>query len=145
MASGRGWSRADAALAGPSGAAGARELNLWSLVELAHQDLDYLAEEVGSGRLGDVRAIRGVTVLAEATRRVGFEVRPLPRNLRWALIRQVLALVLASHHRVGAKDLDRGVPWPGEPWMSSQTLLMRLKSRPTSTAGGQPVEVESNS
>ena len=117
-------------------------LKPWSLVELARLDLDYLAAEVASGRLGDVRAIRGVGLLAEATRRVGFEVRPLPHSMRWALIRHVLALVLASHHRAGAKDLDRGLPWPAEAWMSSQTLLTRLKSKPAGIAGGQPVELE---
>jgi hypothetical protein len=118
------------------------ELKPWSLVELARVDLDHLAAEVASGRLGDVRAIRGVGLLAEATRRVGFEVRPLPHSMRWALIRHVLALVVTSHHRAGAKDLDRGVPWPAEAWMSSQTLLMRLKSRPAGIVGGQPVELE---
>jgi len=118
------------------------ELKPWSLVELARLDLDCLAAEVASGQLGDVRAIRGVGLLAGATRRVGFEVRPLPHSLRWALIRHVLALVLASHHRAGAKDLDRGVPWPAEAWMSSQTLLMRLKPKPAGIAGGQPLELE---
>jgi hypothetical protein len=118
------------------------KVNPWTLVELARLDLDYLAAEVASGRLGDVRAIRGVTMLSEATRRVGFEVRPLPHILRAALIRHVLALVLASHHRTGAKDLDRGVPWPGEVWMSTQVLVRRLKSKPAGTAG-QPVELES--
>lgn len=120
------------------------DLNPWSLLELARRDLDDLAAEVASGQLGDVRAIRGVTVLAEATRRVGFEVRPLPHNLRWALIRRVLTLVLASHHRAGAKDLDRGVPWPGEAWMGSRTLLMRLEPGTLSAADLHPVELESN-
>jgi peptidoglycan-N-acetylglucosamine deacetylase len=120
------------------------ELNPWSLLELARRDLDDLAAQVASGRLGDVRAIRGVTVLAEATRRVGFEVRPLPQNVRWALIRRVLTMVLASYHPAGAKELDRGVPWPGEAWMSSRTLLRRLRPGTPSTAEVRPVELESN-
>jgi peptidoglycan-N-acetylglucosamine deacetylase len=107
-------------------ASGGEDVNPWTLVEAASRDLDDLAREVASGRLGDVRAIRGVTVLASATRRLGFEVRPLPHNFRWALVRQVLALVLASHHHDGAKELDRGLPWPGEAWMSSRALLSRL-------------------
>lgn len=120
----------------------AGELKPWSLVELGRRDLDHLAAEVASGRLGEVRAIRGVGLLAEVTRRVGFEVRPLPHSMRWALIRHVLALVLAAHRSAGAKDLERGVPWPAEAWMSSQALLMRLKSKPAGIAGGQPVELE---
>jgi hypothetical protein len=103
----------------------------WELVEMARRDLDALAVEVTSGRLGDVRALRGVTVLARAARRAGFEVRPLPRNLRWALIRDVSALVLAAYRPDWIKELDRGLAWPGEVWMSTPALCRRLEAAPT--------------
>ena len=107
----------------------------WALVEQVRRDLGALGEEVVSGRLGDVRAVRGVTVLARAASRAGFEVRPLPHNLRWALIRYVSALVMASYHRLGIKELDRGLPWPGEIWMSATALGARLHdSTPTPRA-----------
>jgi hypothetical protein len=103
-------------------------LRPWELVERARDDIDTIAEEVASGRLGEVRALRGVTILAAAATRAGFEVRPLPRNLRWALIRNISALVLASYHPRGIAELDRGLPWPGEVWMSSRFLETRLKA-----------------
>jgi len=103
-----------------------RSPNPWSLMENAARDLDVLAELVASGRLGGVRAVRGVTALAPGAARLGFEVRPLPHNLRWSLIRNLFALVLASYHRDGARELDRGLPWPAEAWLSSRALQRRL-------------------
>ena len=105
--------------------------NPWQLIDLAGRDLDVLAELVASGGLGDVRAIRGVTVLARAAARLGFEVRPLPRNLRWTLVRDLSALVIATYHRAGAKELDRGLAWPGEVWLSSRALQRRLTAEST--------------
>jgi hypothetical protein len=102
--------------------------NPWSLIEQAGRDLDVLAELVASGALGDVRAVRGVTVLARGAARLGFEIRPLPRNLRWSLIRNLSALVVASNHPGGAKELDRGLDWPGEVWLSSGALERRLSA-----------------
>ncbi|MDQ6877411.1 MAG: hypothetical protein M3082_06870 [Candidatus Dormibacteraeota bacterium] len=101
----------------------------WTLVDMARNDLDSLAAQVASGRLGEVRAIRGITVLAPAAGRAGFEVRPLPHNLRWALVRHLSALVMASYHRDGPRELDRGLPWPGEVWMSASALRGRLQTR----------------
>ncbi len=116
----------------------------WALVEQARKDLDALAEEVASGRLGNVQAIRGVTVLAPAASRAGFEVRPLPHNLRWALVRYLSALVMASYHRDGIRELDRGLPWPGEVWMSGKALLGRLDEPPRLAAPSPDAGVESS-
>lgn len=116
-----------------SGIGEASRMNPWDLIEMMRRDLDALAVEVTSGRLGDVRAVRGVTVLARVATRAGFEVRPLPRNLRWALIRDVSALVLASYRHDGIRHLDRGLPWPGEVWMSSRALSGRLREAPGSS------------
>ena len=115
----------------------------WALVERAREDLDALAEEVASGRLGNVQAIRGVTVLAPAASRAGFEVRPLPHNFRWALVRYLSALVMASYHRDGIRELDRGLPWPGEVWMSARALRARLDGTPRLAARRRDPGVES--
>jgi hypothetical protein len=101
-----------------------------------NSELDALTEEIARGRLGDVQALRGVTVLARASSRVGFEVRPLPHNLRWALVRDLAALVLAAYHRDALTELDRGVPWPEEAWMSSAALRGRLATRSKSSLLG---------
>jgi hypothetical protein len=120
-------------------------LKPWELVERVRDDIDAIAEEVASGRLGEVRALRGITVLATAATRAGFEVRPLPHNLRWALIRNISALVLASYHPGGIRELDRGLPWPGEVWMSSLHLQMRLKSSHLPTGRGAEAFAEPSS
>jgi hypothetical protein len=100
--------------------------NLWALAHLLNGDLDALAEDFVSGRLVDVIAVRGVTVLAPTARRLGFEARPLPRNFRWALIHSLAGLVIASYHQGGVSEVEHGVPWPGEIWMSAATLRRRI-------------------
>lgn len=99
--------------------------NPWALGPLIKADLAVLAREIAEGRLGDVIALRGVTVLARMAGRFGFEVRPLDRNLRWALVRNIAALVIASYHLDAETELARGVPWPGELWMSVRALSLR--------------------
>jgi hypothetical protein len=107
----------------------------WRLARLLALDLDELARRVAAGDFGEVRALRGVTVFAEAATRLGFEVRPLPRNLASAAVRQISALVIAVYDPHGLESLRRGLPWPGEIWMSRGTLLTRV-SRTPSDAGG---------
>ena len=104
--------------------------NLWALGPLLDADLDNLARDVGSGRVGSVAAVRGVTVLATMAARFGFEVRPLPRNLRWRLIQSLAALVIASYHAAGRAEVRRGVAWPGEIWMSARALRGRVEGEP---------------
>lgn len=107
----------------------------WQLARLMASDLDELARLVNSGKLGEVRALRGVTVWAAAAGRLGFEVRPLPHSLATAAVRQVGALVLVAYDPHGLDRLDRGLPWPGEIWMSRYALLSRLKPPPSGPAG----------
>jgi hypothetical protein len=99
--------------------------NFWSLGPRVKADLDALRDLLGGDDLGDVTALRGVTVLATMARRFGFEVRPLPNNLRWGLVHSLAGLVLASYHGSSGVDLERGIPWPGEIWMSASALRCR--------------------
>ncbi|HYU62960.1 MAG TPA: hypothetical protein VEN12_04195 [Verrucomicrobiae bacterium] len=104
--------------------------NVWALGPRLDADLDHLAIDVCSGRVGSVAAVRGVTVLASMAPRFGFEVRPLPRNLRWRLIQSLAGLVIASYHAAGRAEIKRGVAWPGEIWMSARALRERVQGEP---------------
>lgn len=104
--------------------------NVWALGPRLDADLDNLARDVDSGRVGSVAAVRGVTVLASMAARFGFEVRPLPRNFRWRLVQSLAGLVIASYHAAGRAEIQRGVAWPGEIWMSASALRERLQGEP---------------
>jgi hypothetical protein len=97
----------------------------WALAPLLNDDLDALAGTFASGALGSVVALRGITVHAAMARRFGFEVRPLPRSLRWALIRLLGAIVFLSYRPEDTRVLEEGIPWPGEIWMSASALRNR--------------------
>jgi hypothetical protein len=100
--------------------------NVWALAPRINADLDALGELVVAGSLGPVAALRGITVLAGMAARFGFEVRPLPHNLRWSLIHMLGGLVLASYQPDKRRSLEQGLPWPGEIWMSATALRTRL-------------------
>jgi len=97
----------------------------WHLLELARSDLQTLAELVASGQLGDVRALRGVTLFARAGKRLGFTVRPLPVTWYTRLQRYFLVGLVAVYHLRGwrATERLRGRRWPEEAWMSRARLL----------------------
>jgi hypothetical protein len=100
--------------------------NVWAIAPRLNEDLDELARLVASGAVGRVEALRGITVHAAMARRFGFEVRPLPHNLRWALVHGLGVLVAAVYGPRDSTDVvDRGAPWPGELWMSRRALLNR--------------------
>ena len=101
----------------------------WRLPALLAADLDVLADQIEAGRLGDVKALRGLTVLAGGALRVGFEVRSLPPSMSLTLLRYVAALVIATYHPHGFEILDRGLPRLGEVWMSRKVLLERTRTK----------------
>lgn len=104
--------------------------DIWALAPRLSDDLDALGRRISSGAFGAVTAIRGITVLARVAGRFGFEVRPLPHNFRWSLIHSLGALVMASYQsKDGGDDIARGVPWPGEVWMSASALRARIDRR----------------
>jgi YkoP-like protein len=110
------------------------EGGLWHLARVLASDLDDLARLVRAGELGEVRALRGVTVLAVVAGRLGFEVRPLAHGLTTAAVRQIAALVLVAYDPHRLERLDRGLPGPGEIWMSRDALLSRLQPQPSQPA-----------
>lgn len=72
-------------------------------------------------------AAHGVTLFGEAARRLGFEVRPLPRTPWWRLVRFFLWGLRAVYHPGGRGH--RPPPWPVEVWLSLDTLQGRVNDR----------------
>ena len=106
--------------------------NPWDTMERLNADLDRLAAQVAGGSLGSVRALHGVTLFATPGRRLGFEVHPVPHTLTWSLRRYFLIGLLPIYHRDGWREFDRmrRDRWPGELWMSVDTLLRRRLKAP---------------
>ena len=99
----------------------------WPLLAEAREDLHHLACEIQRGTLGPVRALRGITLLARAGRRLGFEVQPAPATWYTRLQRFFFVGLLAIYHPQGwdvaQRFRQRG--WPGIAWMSTQVLIAR--------------------
>lgn len=98
----------------------------WLAMRGAAEDLAVLA---APGRLGaEVKAIRGVTLLARGAPRLGFEVRALPRS-RWnALTRFFMVGLFTIYNPEGRQRvaLERAT-YPAEIWMGRQTLASRYQ------------------
>lgn len=114
----------------------AGRLSPWSALALAARDLEALAGPIARGELGPVRALHGVTIFAQAARRLGFEVRPLPRTWVWRLVRFFLLGLLVIYHPAGWARLARlrAEVWPGEVWLSVAALSSRAPAPGTFTA-----------
>ena len=114
----------------------------WSLLRAAREDLRTLASLVNARELGDVRAVRGVTLFARAGRRLGFEVRPLPPTWYARLQRFFFVGLLAVYHPRGwqAAERFRERGWPGETWMSRERLLhlYAVRREAATPAAGEP-------
>lgn len=121
-------------------AAAAASSTPWNLMRMAREDLRTLAELVDAGALGEVRAVRGVTLFARAGRRLGFEVRPLPPTWYARLQRFFFVGLLAVYHPRGwqAAERLRERGWPGEVWMSRQRLLQLYSARRQATSPVTP-------
>lgn len=103
----------------------------WQVFRLIADDLTELACQLATPPFVDVVAIHGVTLLAPPGTRLGFEFHPLPRTLGWAFVHYFLVGLLAVYHPRGwqgaARVRERA--WPGELWMSRDTLLARFATR----------------
>lgn len=109
----------------------ARGWRPWLTIRILAEDLDALARRVAAGELGDVRAVHGVSLLAAESRRLGFEVHPLPRTWRWRLVRFYLVGLAALYHPRGWRGSRHlQARWPGELWLSAAELRRRLGSAP---------------
>jgi hypothetical protein len=108
----------------------------WRWLDTARRDLEELAERSRTGKLGDFRALHGVTLLHAGARRLGFEIRPLPPTLQVRLERFYLVGLEAVTHPNGIARLERGRRrhWPAEIWLSRQALENRDVRRRTRTS-----------
>ncbi len=104
--------------------------NPWSLVRAVDGDLEALRGRIAAGRLGEVRALHGVSLFARAGARLGFEVRPLPTTWQWTLVRFFFVGLVALYHHQGWKAASVAAGrWPGEVWMSRAALERRSGRR----------------
>lgn len=103
------------------------EWNPWTTMEAMALDLRELAVLLDAGTFGHAVALHGTTLFAVPGRRLGFEVRPVPHSIGWALERYFLIGLLPIYHREGwtAFDRFRRDRWPAELWMSAATLRSR--------------------
>ncbi len=93
---------------------------------LAEMRADLAALAARPDVVGYARGIRGTTVFAPAARRLGFEVRPLPRTFANRALRYYLVGLAAIHHAEGWRGLrDPEALWPGEVWMPIEALGRR--------------------
>ena len=99
----------------------------WSpfdVVSRARTDLGTLARLVAAGSLGEVAAVHGVSLIAPALARLGFEVTPLDRTAGARLLHFYLVGLLAVYHPEGWRSAGRARDgaWPAEAWMSTRRL-----------------------
>lgn len=99
----------------------------WLATRWVAEDLATLAT---SGRLApQVKALRGVSLLARGSRRLGFEVRELPRS-RWnSLVRFFMLGLLTIYHPNGRRRLRQAErdAHPAEVWLGRRTLEDRYQ------------------
>jgi hypothetical protein len=91
------------------------------------QDLRLLAQQVASGRFGDITALHGSTILHVAAKRLGFQVDELPDSLWKRGARFYMAGLMQVYHLRG--DEVSGLkekPWELKGvWLSRAALLTR--------------------
>jgi hypothetical protein len=95
----------------------------WVAMRQMAADLEMLAELLPP----EVRALHGVTLLARATRRLGFEVRPLPRTLKSDFTRLYMLGLLRIYNPRGDLRLAQAKPdaYPAEIWFGRRAPVER--------------------
>ena len=108
----------------------------------AREDLRCLARWIAQPGFDiNVRAFRGITLLANAAARLGFSVRPRPVTLRRRLDRMFMTGLLMLYTVDGLTRIDKGSTvrsYPQEVWMSRRELLRRYGTRGAIERGGAP-------
>jgi hypothetical protein len=95
------------------------------------QDLQFLADQVASGKFGNVAALHGVTLLHVAARRLGFQIDELPDSL-WKKGAQfyMAGLMQVYHLRGGEVSGLRDKRWElKEVWLSRAALMGKYGSK----------------
>ena len=97
-------------------------------VHQLREELTEVATRVRRGELGDVTGVRGTSLMGEAGGVLGFEIRPLPRNVASVLKQYFLVGLDAIYHPRGlrASSMRR---WPAETWMTVEALLERYPEK----------------
>ena len=106
-----------------------RETNsAFYVVRRMGEDLTALASRVGGGQLGAVSIITGTSLMGEAGGILGFETRPLPRNLANVLKHYFFVGLDAIYHPRGLRP--RSIRrWPVESWMTADALQGRYGAK----------------
>jgi hypothetical protein len=91
------------------------------------QDLQFLAQQVASGRFGNITALHGITLLYVAAGRLGFQVDELPDSLWKKGARLYMAGLMQIYHLRGDEVTElRQKSWElKEVWLSKAALLSR--------------------
>jgi len=100
----------------------------WEALHCFAKDLSYLAEQMVNGMFDSgVTALHGVTLLHTGTKRLGFQVMPLPTTLWKKLVRFYLTGLMQIHHPLGKERLKAmGKPLEVKGvWLSRAELLRR--------------------
>jgi hypothetical protein len=112
---------------------GRRNLNLntsqspWEILGCFAQDLHFLAQQVVSGRFGNITALHGITILHVAAGRLGFQIDELPDSL-WnsGACFYMAGLMQVYHLRGDGVSGLREKSWElKEVWLSKAALLIR--------------------
>ena len=91
------------------------------------QDLHLLAQQVTSGRFGNITALHGSTILQVAARRLGFQIDELPDSLWKKGARFYMAGLMQVYHLRGDEVSElREKPWElKEVWLSRAAFLSK--------------------
>jgi len=94
------------------------------------QELCILARQVASGTFGEIVALRGITLLGVAARRLGFQVDEMPDSLWKKGARFYMAGLMQVYHlRGGDVPMLREKSWElKEIWLSKAALLSKYGS-----------------
>ena len=95
------------------------------------RDLHFLAEQLATGGLGDIKALHAMTILHVGARRLGFQVDELPGSLWKKGARFYMTGLMRAYHLRG-NDVSglREKPWePKEIWLSRAALLSRYSPK----------------
>jgi hypothetical protein len=110
----------------------------WRYMQIVGQNLSALASWVQRPDFpSDAQVIYGVSLLYRVAARLGFMLRPRPKNIFTSLERFFMMGLLVLYHRQGVGRLLHGTTYttyPQEVWMSRQELLRRYSHSHTLSA-----------